>query len=145
MSDKNSISITSVNPKSSLYSDPASELAALQLQRERLQILLAEQQLSINAEAIEAKENKKAEGLALRRSTVAQLKLGAEKRAFAQANCGHLKENGKTAVGGQRDSQRNNLWICQGCLKEWRGNDQLKGGLPFHLRPDPEKVGGPDF
>lgn len=145
MSDKN-ISITSA-PPAPPNRPPAvdDELLQLQKRRELLQIQQLEQQLSLNAEALAKQAAAKEEGQALRRSTVATLLKGKEAREQAQRNCSHLKENGKTAVGGQRDSKRINHWICQCCLKEWTGNDQATGGLPFNLRPDPEKVGGPDF
>ena len=144
MSDKN-ISITSAPPIPPVQNAARESLESLQRRREELQIQQLEQQLALNAESLAKQASAKEEGQALRRSTVATLAKGKAARDQAQKNCAHLKENGKTGVGGQRDSQRINHWICQCCLKEWTGNDQNAGGLPFNLRPDPEKVGGPDF
>lgn len=144
MSDK-TISINSAPVVPPQSRNAADELVDLQRRRELLQIQQLEQQLALNAEALAKQEAIKAEGQALRRSTIATLEQGRAARRFAQEHCSHLKENGKTAVGGQRDSHRINHWICQACLKEWTGNDPQTGGLPFTLRPDPEKVGGPDF
>ncbi len=145
MSEKNSLTVSAPPPpQRNQMPDTNAELLELQLRRERLQIQTLEQDLALKADALQNQENKKLEGQALRRSTVAQMKIGKARREFAQANCPHRKENGKTAVGGQRDSKRVNHWICQACLKEWTGNDPFNGGLPYALQPDPEKVGGPE-
>lgn len=146
MSDKNQINITTappVRPPNNGSYDP--ELADLQKRRELLQIQQLEQQLALQEEALAVQAQKKAEGQALRYSTVQQLEKGKAQRAAAQAACFHLKENGKTAVVGQRDSHRTYHWLCQACQKEFTGNDPATGGLPMHLRPDPSTVGGPDF
>ncbi len=146
MSDKNQINISSappVRPPSNGSYDP--ELAELQKRRELLQIQQLEQQLALQEEALAVQAQKKAEGQSLRLSTVQQLQKGKAQRAAAQSACFHLKENGKTAVVGQRDSHRTYHWLCQACQKEFTGNDPATGGLPMHLRPDPSTVGGPDF
>jgi len=146
MSDKNQINITAappVRPPNNGSYDP--ELAELSKRRELLQIQQLEQQLALQQEALEVQATKKAEGQALRKSTVAQLEIGKAGRKAAQDACMHLKENGKTAVVGQRDSKRIYHWLCQNCQKEFTGIDPMNGGLPMHLRPDPSTVGGPDF
>jgi len=146
MSDKNQINITTappVRPPNNGSYDP--ELADLQKRRELLQIQQLEQQLALQEEALAVQAQKKAEGQALRYSTVQQLEKGKQQRAAAQAACFHLKENGKTAVVGQRDSHRTYHWLCQACQKEFTGNDPATGCLPKHLRPDPSTLGGPDF
>lgn len=146
MSNKNQITINATpppRPPSNGSYDP--ELAELQKKRELLQIQQLEQQLALQEEALAVQAQKKAEGQALRLSTVQQLEKGKAQRAAAQAACFHLKENGKTAVVGQRDSKRVYHWLCQACQKEFTGIDPSTGGLPLHLRPDPTTVGGPDF
>lgn len=144
MSEKNQISIQSVpvRPPTATTSD---DLVELQKRRELLQIAQLERQAAREAEEQEVKENRKRSELAMRKSIVQQMLVGKAARENAQANCPHLKENGKTAVGGQRDSRREHHWICQSCMKEWTGINPLTGGLPMHLRPDPSTVGGPDF
>lgn len=145
MSDKNQINITTSPVKPPVPPGYDTDLTELQKRRELLQIQQLEQQLALQAEALAAQEQKKAEGLALRRSTVEQLKKGKAQREAAQSMCMHLKENGKTAIVGVRDSHRQTTWLCQNCQKEFHGNDPMSGGLPMHLRPDPSTVGGPDF
>lgn len=156
MSDKNQITVTSAPPAppNRTVSDPAAELLELQLKRERLQIAQLEKSVleldrnaRLHGEEDEKKLAAKEAELAFKRSLVAQLETGRKKRLLLQAHCPHLQENGKTAVGGQRDSHHVNRWICLACMKEWTGNEgsDYPGGLPVRLRPANERVGGPDF
>jgi hypothetical protein len=147
MSDKQQINVTIPPPPQRQIPDQRDELLELQLRRERLQIAQLEAEAAKTAEADAVKLAAKESELAFRRSLVAQLEVGKKQRRHAQANCPHLQENGKTAVGGQRDSHHVNRWLCLACLKEWVGNESVDnpGGLPMRLRPANEKVGGPEF
>lgn len=62
-----------------------------------------------------------------------------------QEFCSHIKPNRLTHVAGQRDHSNNIIFICQGCQKKWTGfrsSDNIDG-LPPHLVPDMEIIGGP--
>lgn len=57
-----------------------------------------------------------------------------------QQNCPHLKENGRPAIGGIRDSGNNTHYICLRCSKEW-----INSELPHHLRSNLSEIGGPQY
>lgn len=57
-----------------------------------------------------------------------------------QKQCPHQKPNRVSALVGQRDHQRNYLFICQLCSAEWKN-----GAVPTHLQISANDVGGPNF
>lgn len=139
MSDKNSITISNARPS------PEAELIELQLRREKLHVQQLERQELEAAESKKKVEDTKAQVLTARKTIARAMEVGRENRKQVQAYCTHIKENGKTAVQGQRDSHRVLHWLCQACMKEWTGVQPAPDGLPFTLHPDPETVGGPNF
>lgn len=54
-------------------------------------------------------------------------------------SCPHTKQNGTTALGGQRLSNGNILLICQHCQKTWEGEQVDE--LPSRLAPDASFIG----
>ena len=144
MSDKNQITIGNTSSKPPVMT-AQDELLELQKRRELLQIQQLESQLRKDAAEQQKIDDAKNRELALRRENLKGLEKRRAEKKMAQDMCSHLKENGKTAVMGQRDSKQVHHWICQQCLREFTGNDPSKGGLPYSLQPDPMKVGGPNF
>ena len=63
---------------------------------------------------------------------------GRKKQEQLQGLCPHVKPNGRTAIGGQRDHSNNYILICAYCQKLF--NERT---IPPMLRPSPETVGGP--
>lgn len=61
------------------------------------------------------------------------------KKNAEQANCSHLKENGRACVSGQRLQNGNYIFLCLRCQKEF---DQTN--LPQHLASSlvPGSIGG---
>jgi len=54
-----------------------------------------------------------------------------------QRRCAHLKENGTTALAGQRDMDNNLHLVCQFCMKLFTGSE-----IPPHLMPKASEIGG---
>lgn len=57
----------------------------------------------------------------------------------AQKYCSHRKENGQSAIVGQRDHQHHTHYLCLHCNKHW-----LDRELPDDLMPKGEHIGGPN-
>lgn len=57
----------------------------------------------------------------------------------AQNYCSHRKENGQSAVVGQRDHQHHTHYLCLHCNKHWIDRE-----LPDDLMPKGEHIGGPN-
>lgn len=122
-------------------------LEELQRLKAELEVeVLLKQRDSLNRESKKAEEadaeiaERERARREMQASTIAGLRRKQEQDRYAQDTCPHKKENGKTAVVGQRDGQNHYHWICQNCTRPWTDNE-----LPFHLRPDTEVVGGPAY
>lgn len=62
-----------------------------------------------------------------------------KKMEALQRGCSHLKKNGESYLAGQRDHHGVLHLICQGCMKHFLGHE-----VPIHIRPDADKIGGPE-
>lgn len=62
-----------------------------------------------------------------------------ENELAAQNQCPHLKPNGQSALGGQRDHRNHYHFICGLCAKEWKDSE-----VPLFLRIDMSRIGGPE-
>jgi hypothetical protein len=103
------------------------QLAFQKLQRRRLEKQDAEEQ------------EQEAMKLRARLEAARNLEKARKDQEAIQSVCPHLKPNGQPSIAGQRDHQRNHIFICAYCQKLF---DQHT--LPPHLRIDSQRVGGPD-
>lgn len=62
-----------------------------------------------------------------------------EQEKLVRSQCPHLKQNGQSALAGQRDHHNHYHFICAFCAEEWTDNE-----VPLHLRIPLERIGGPD-
>lgn len=60
------------------------------------------------------------------------------REAFKNA-CSHTKQNGKSALGGQRLSNGDLLLLCQRCQKTWQGAEVDQ--IPPQLAPNGDHIG----
>lgn len=83
----------------------------------------------------------------LKRQRIASLKNIEQEEAakkFRQNSCSHLKENGKSRLGGQRMSDGRFFFLCQNCGKEFWSPARSQFGedpLPPHLMIPGDLVG----
>lgn len=73
----------------------------------------------------------------LRAAQVSNIKQEKARRENTQRACSHLKENGKTRIGGQKLSNGHVALFCSFCYKEF---DETT--IPPHLLPNGEHIGG---
>lgn len=119
---------TKLNPpltSSDSIEDVERQLKLLQLRRAmRDEQLLAEQEDSIRKS---------------RDAGIETIKMQMRQAEQNQASCGHLKENGRSNLAGQKDHSGILHLLCQRCQKTFTGNQ-----VPPHLQPMMEHVGGPN-
>lgn len=112
--------------------DLEKQLQIKQLQFQELQLRRLQKQDTEEAE-------QEAMKMKARLEAAKQLESARKQQEAIQGVCPHLKPNGQPSIAGQRDHQRNHIFICAYCQKLF---DQHT--LPPHLRIDSQKVGGPD-
>lgn len=96
-------------------------------------------ELQEKEEAFALKQEKKRIELAHRKANALNEENKRRNMEAAQRGCDHRKKNGETYLAGQRDHAGHLHLICQGCMKHFFGPE-----VPMHLRPDPDRVGGPE-
>jgi hypothetical protein len=108
---------------------------------------LAELLLEEKLEARNEKQRKASQQRAFAESMAIQAREQAESDKALQNSCNHLKQNGKTRVVGQSNSDFTATVLCQGCRKTWRNEgkgwfDTDGKSMPAQAYPDPDMLGG---
>jgi hypothetical protein len=101
--------------------------------QERLAAIL-EKKFAAEAEEKEAEAQ---QILAFKTAQLNEIQRMIDMKAAAQERCPHLKENYKSALGGQRDHKGNTILVCQFCQKEFINY------VPPLLQIPGEAIGGP--
>lgn len=110
------------------------------LSTEEMQRLLLQIQLQRLLEEEEQRQEHRRRLMEIRRMTLEEMKHSEEQRLLAQERCTHLKQNGESALAGQRDHAGRPFLVCQVCGKLF-GPDQP---IPYQLRVPAEALGGPE-
>ena len=76
----------------------------------------------------------------IRRMSLEALKQAEAQRVAFQESCHHVKQNGESALAGQRDGLGRTILVCQIC-----GKLMDTSVVPPHLRIPAEAIGGPDY
>jgi len=118
------------NPQDSGFSPEL--LAQIELETKMLQL----QEMK---RSIKEREDAEEQVRLSRQAGVEATKVAMREQAAKQANCPHLKENGRSHLAGQYDNARNLVLICQRCQRKFVNNE-----APTHLvQGIMEMVGGP--
>lgn len=100
--------------------------------------------LSLQLERMLEEEAKRQENIRrqmeIRRMSLEALRQAEAQRLAFQEACEHLKQNGESALAGQRDGMGRVILLCQIC-----GKIMDNPTVPPHLRIPAEAIGGPDY
>lgn len=108
--------------------------------KEELERILLQLQVERMLREEEAKLENARRMAEIRRMSLNQLREAEQQRLQFQANCHHLKQNGESALAGQRVHTGNTVLTCQICGKIFRDNE-----VPPHLRVPADAIGGPEY